>query len=210
MCSAIGGGGAGAGRGGSAARGRGAGSGSSSNTTSCEPSILRNAGAAGACIASVSSSTSASGSGAAAGAGSGASSRPASIASISSCFMAAGGGAAGLGGGGGALAAIGGGSGALAAGLTSGSLDLGSLGLGFGRRLHAIVVGDDPPDGGKNLLHRGFLRLRRLNSCAFLSHSGFGPAVTANQPPRHAICEDSREYGTRKVERKQSPVDRSE
>jgi hypothetical protein len=36
------------------------------------------------------------------------------------------------------------------------------------------------------------------------------PAKTANQPRKSAICEDSPEYGRRKVERKQSPVDRDQ
>src|SRR6185503_7048895 len=85
------------------------------------PSILRNGGDAGACIASVSSRTSAgSGSGGGGGdAGSGGSSvRPAIMASISSClFAAATGAGAGLGGGGGGGAfATGGGSAALTSG----------------------------------------------------------------------------------------------
>ncbi len=85
------------------------------------------------------------------------------------------------------------------------------LGLGFDfcGGLGSVVVGDDPPDGGKNLLHGGFLRLRRLRHPPLSSRTlGRSCASREISRARHAICEDSPKYGTRKVERKRSPVDR--
>jgi hypothetical protein len=96
----------------------------------------------------------------------------------------------GGGGGGGALA-TGGGSGlgsGLAAGLSSSAMI---------RRMEARISSIEGSCAFAACVIRRFPLAFRL-----------GTATTANQPWSDAICEDSPEYGTRKVERKQSPVDR--
>ena len=75
----------------------------------------------------------------------------------------------------------------------------------FGGRLGRVVVGNDSPDRGENLLHRGLLGLRRLRHHRFPVNPRRRHAriTGANTPPRFA------KYRMAKVERKQLSVDRA-
>src|SRR5204862_6132214 len=62
------------------------------------------------------------------------------------------------------------------------------LGLGFRLGGWLVVVGDDPPDGGENLLHRGLLRLRRLR------HPPLSSRIPAVAPPQPRISRGAMQY----------------
>src|SRR6185295_4045255 len=62
------------------------------------------------------------------------------------------------------------------------------LGLGFRLGGGLVVVGDDPPDGGENLLHRGLLRLRRLR------HPPLSSRIPAVAPPQPRISRGAMQY----------------
>src|SRR5262249_50225404 len=84
----------------------------------------------------------------------------------------------------------------------------------LGRALGWIVVGNDPTDGGENLLHRGLLTLRRLRhvpaqSSRLRVHFRVWPNQLrfAESARKKAYLSTCKEYDTSNIERKETLVD---